>query len=50
VVDCREVTEEPIESNRIRNIERRGIQGINLTSSVLEALGIPARKDHLGPF
>jgi hypothetical protein len=50
VVDCREVTEEPIESNRIRGVEGRGTQGINLTGSVLEALGIPAREDHLGPF
>jgi hypothetical protein len=50
VVDCREVTEEPIESDRIRGIEDRGTQGINLTGSVLEALGIPAREDHLGPF
>ena len=47
--DCREVTEEPIESNRIRGVEGRGAQGINLTGSVLEALGIPAREDHLGP-
>src|SRR5215470_12201717 len=50
VVDCREVTEEPIESNRIRGVEGRGTQGINLTGSALEALGIPAREDHLGPF
>jgi hypothetical protein len=50
VVDCREVTEEPIESNRIRGVEGRGTQGTNLTGSVLEALGIPAREDHLGPF
>src|SRR6202047_1361633 len=50
VVDCREVTEEPIESNRIRGVEGRGTQGINLTGSVLEALGIPAREDHLGAF
>ena len=48
--DCREVTEEPIESNRIRGVEGRGTQGINLTGSVLEALGIPAREDDLGPF
>src|SRR5215472_12804498 len=50
VVDCREVPKEPIESNRIRGVEGRGTQGINLTGSVLEALGIPAREDHLGPF
>jgi hypothetical protein len=50
VVDCREVTEEPIESNRIGGVEGRGTQGINLTGSVLEALGISAREDHLGPF
>jgi hypothetical protein len=50
VVDCREVTEEPIESNRIGGVEGRGTQGINLTGSALEALGIPAREDHLGPF
>src|SRR5438552_1600203 len=31
VVDCREVTEEPVESNRIRGVEGRGTQGINLT-------------------
>ena len=47
VVDCREVTEELIESNRIRGVEGRGTQGINLTGSVV-ALGIPAREDHLG--
>jgi hypothetical protein len=46
---CREVTEEPIESDRIRGVEGRGTHGINLTGSVLEALGIPAREDHLGP-
>jgi hypothetical protein len=46
VVDCREVTEEPIESNRIRGIEGRRTNGINLAGSALEALGIP----HLGPF
>ena len=28
----------------------RGAQGINLTGSVLEALGIPARENHLGAF
>src|SRR5271154_5557990 len=50
VVDCREVTEEPIDSNRIRGVEGRSTYGINLTGSVLEALGIPAREDHLGPF
>jgi hypothetical protein len=50
VVDCREVSEEPIESNRIGGVEGRGTQRINLTGSVLEAIGIPARKDHLGPF
>ena len=50
MVDCREVTEEPIESNRIRGVEGRGTQGINLTGSVPEALGIPAREDHTGPF
>src|SRR5229473_8135965 len=50
VVDSREVTEEPVESNRISGVEGRGTQGINLTGSVLEALGIPAREDHLGPF
>jgi hypothetical protein len=50
VVDCREVTEEPIESNRIGGVEGCGTQRINLTGSVLEAIGIPARKDHLGPF
>jgi len=38
------------ESNRIGGVEGCGTQGINLTGSVLEALGIPARKDHLGPF
>ena len=36
VVDCREVTEEPIESHRIRGIEGCGTQGINLTGGVLE--------------
>src|SRR5262245_11993583 len=50
VVDCREVTEEPIESNRIRSVEGRSTQGINLIGSVLEALGIPARENHFGPF
>ncbi len=50
VIDCREVTEEPIESNRIRGVERRATQGIKLTGSALEALGIPGREDHLGPF
>src|SRR5580692_7862660 len=50
VVDCREVMEEPIDSNRIRGVEGRGTQAINLTGSLLEALGIPAREDHLGPF
>jgi hypothetical protein len=43
-------TEEPIESNGIRGVEGRGTQGINLTGSVLEALDIPAREDHFGPF
>jgi len=50
VVDCREVTEEPIESNRIRGVEGRGTQGINLPGIVLEALVISAREDHLGPL
>jgi hypothetical protein len=50
LVDSREVTEEPVESNRISGVEGGGTQGINLTGSVLEALGIPAREDHLGPF
>jgi hypothetical protein len=50
VVDCREVKEEPIESKRIRGVESRGTQGINLNGSVPEALGIPAREDHPGPF
>ena len=50
VIDCREVTEEPIESNRIRGVEGRATQGIKLTGSALEALGIPGREDHLGPF
>jgi hypothetical protein len=50
VIDCREATEEPIESSRIRCVEGRGTQGINLTGSVLEALGIPGREDYLGPF
>src|SRR5215467_5686191 len=50
VVDCREVTEEPAESNRIRSVEGRGTQGINLIASVLEALGIPARENHPRPF
>src|SRR3984885_5682175 len=50
VVDCREVTEEPIESNRIRGVEGRRTNGINLAGSALEALGIPAREDHFGPF
>jgi hypothetical protein len=50
VVDCREVTEEPIESNRIRGVEGCGPQGINLTGGVLEALSIPARENYLGPF
>jgi len=50
VVDSREVTEEPVESNRISGVEGRGTQGIHLTGSALEALGIPAREDHLGPF
>jgi hypothetical protein len=50
VVDGREFTEESIESNRISGVEGCGTQGINLTGSVLEALGIPAREDHLGPF
>src|SRR5262249_12547139 len=50
VVDCREVTKEPIESNRIRGVEGRGTQGINLTGSALEALGIPPREDQLRPF
>src|SRR5215471_8188188 len=50
VVDTREVTEEPIESNRICGVEGRGTQGINLTGSALEALGIPAREVNLGPF
>jgi hypothetical protein len=38
------------ESNRIGGVEGRGTQGINLTGGVLEALGIPAREDYLGPF
>ena len=42
--------EEPVESNRIRCIEGRSTNGINLAGSALEALGIPAREDHLGPF
>jgi hypothetical protein len=42
--------EEPVESNRIRCIEGRRTNGINFAGSVLEALGIPAREDHLGPF
>ena len=50
VVDCREVTEEPIESNGIRGIEGCVTQGIKLTGSAPEALGIPAREDHLGAF
>ena len=50
MVDCRQVTEEAIESNRISGAEGRGPQGINLTGSVLEALGISARENHLGPF
>jgi hypothetical protein len=50
VVDCREVTEEPFESNRIRGVEGRRTQGIYLTGSVLETVGIPACEDHLGPF
>jgi hypothetical protein len=50
VVDCREVTEEPVESDRIGGVESGSTQGINLTGSVLEALGIPAREDNLGPF
>jgi hypothetical protein len=45
-----EVTEEPIESNWIRCVEGRGTQGINLTGSLLEALGTPAREDHPGPI
>jgi hypothetical protein len=50
VVDYREVTEEPIKSDRIRGVESRGAHGASLTGSPLEALGIPAREDHLGPF
>jgi hypothetical protein len=50
VVDYREVPEEPIESNRIPGVESRSTQGINLTGGMPEALGIPAREDHLGPF
>jgi hypothetical protein len=49
VVDCWEVTEEPIEGNRVRGVEGRGTQGINFIGGALEALGIPAREDHLGP-
>ena len=45
-----EVTEEPIESNWIRCVEGRGTQGINLTGSLLEAPGTPAREDHPGPI
>jgi hypothetical protein len=50
VVDYREVTEETIESDRIRSVEGRGMQGINFIGSALEALGIPACEDHLGAF
>lgn len=50
VVDCREVTEEPIESNRIRGVKGCGTQGVNLTGGVPQAIGIPAREDHTGTF
>src|SRR5579862_1792423 len=50
VVDFREVTKEPIESDRIGGVEGRGTQGANLAGSVLEALGIPTREDQFGPF
>src|SRR5262249_1408720 len=50
VVDCRDFTEEPIESNPIRGVEGRGTLGINLAGSVLEALSIPACEDYFGPF
>jgi hypothetical protein len=50
VVDGWEVAEEPIESNGIRGVEGRAAQGTNLTGSVLEALGIPARENYIGPF
>src|SRR5215470_8196861 len=39
-----------LKSKRIRGVESRGTQGVNLTGSVLEAVGIPPREDHLGPF
>ena len=46
----RQVAEEPLEGGWVRGIEGRGAQRIELARGVLEALGIPAGEDHLGPL
>src|SRR5579872_2330630 len=45
-----QAAEEPIEGSRIRGIEGRGAQRIELARGAPEALGIPASEDHLGPL
>ena len=46
----RQVTEEPLEGSRIRGVEGCGAQRVELARGALEALGIPAGEDHLGPL
>ena len=46
----RQVTEEPLEGSRIRGVEGRGAQRVELARGALEALGIPAGEDQLGPL
>ena len=46
----RQVTEEPLEGGRIRGIEGRGAQRVELARGALEALGISAGEDHDGPL
>ena len=45
-----QVAEEPLEGSRIRGVEGRGAQRLELARGALEALGIPAGEDHLGPL
>ena len=44
----RQVTEEPLERSRIRGVEGRGAQRVELARHALEALGVPAGEDELG--
>jgi hypothetical protein len=45
-----QVAEEPLEGGRIRGIEGRGAQRIELARGAFKAFGIPPGEDHPGPL